>query len=318
MTLEKSAKIILKKCLALKRDERCLIITDKKRRKIANSIFSEAKKIAKTTDLIVIREGKINGEEPDKKVAEKMLVYEVIIIPTTKSLTHTKARMNANKKGARIATMPGITEEIMERCIDINYDEMKRLTTKIENILSRGKMVKIITELGTNITINISGRKAQGHESGIFTKKGDFGNLPEGETFIAPMQKGTNGIYVVDSSQSSIGKLKNPIKITVKEGFATRIEGKTEAKKLKKILDSVKDKNAFNVAEFGIGTNKKAKITGNILEDEKVFGTCHIALGKNSSFGGDVEVPIHLDGIIKKPTIFVDGKKIMEKGKLVI
>ncbi|MCK4520976.1 MAG: aminopeptidase, partial [Nanoarchaeota archaeon] len=91
-----------------------------------------------------------------------------------------------------------------------------------------------------------------------------------------------------------------------------------EALKLKNILRKVKDKNAYSVAELGIGTNNKAKITGNILEDEKAMGTAHIALGNNKSYEGKIDVPIHVDGVFFKPTIIVDDKKIMENGKLLI
>ena len=113
-----------------------------------------------------------------------------------------------------------------------------------------------------------------------------------------------------------MGKLKSLLKVYVNEGYAEKIEGKN-AENLEKVLGSV-GKEARNIAEFGIGTNEKAIITGNILEDEKVKGTCHIALGNNIGFGGKVNAPLHLDGIIKKPTIFIDNRKIMDNGKMLI
>ena len=87
------------------------------------------------------------------------------------------------------------------------------------------------------------------------------------------------------------------------------------AKKLKQQLDAV-GKDARNIAEFGIGTNDSAKLSGVLLEDEKVMGTIHIALGNNVSMGGSVNVPIHLDGVVKKPTVWMDGKLLMKDGKL--
>ena len=89
------------------------------------------------------------------------------------------------------------------------------------------------------------------------------------------------------------------------------------AKKLSRMLDAV-GKNARNIAEFGIGTNDSAKLSGVILEDEKVKGTVHIALGNNVSMGGKVNVPIHLDGVMKKPTVYLDNKILMKNGKLLI
>lgn len=317
-TLSIASKIIVSKCLALKKNEKCLIITDENKKNIGKEIFLEALKISKKIDYIEIPVGKINGEEPSREVAKKMLNYDVIICPTTKSLTHTNARITASKKGARIVTLPGITKDIMCRCIDVDYNDMKNISTKIGNFLDKGKVARVTTKKGTDITINISKVKSHGKKGGDFTHKGDYGNLPEGETFLCPNKIGTNGVYVVDASQAGVGKLKKPIKIIVKNGFAIKFEGGVEAKKLSKLLQSIKNKNAYNVAEFGIGTNKKAIITGIVLEDEKVFGSCHIALGKDDSFGGRVNVPIHVDGVMNKPTITIDNKIIMKDGKLLI
>jgi len=83
------------------------------------------------------------------------------------------------------------------------------------------------------------------------------------------------------------------------------------------MLDKV-GKDARNIAEFGIGTNDSAKLSGVLLEDEKVMGTIHIAVGNNVSMGGSVNVPIHLDGVVKKPTVWMDGKLLMKDGKLLV
>ena len=87
---------------------------------------------------------------------------------------------------------------------------------------------------------------------------------------------------------------------------------------MKKLLSSVNNKDAFAVAEFGIGTNYKAKIIGQILEDEKVLGTIHLAFGNNLSMGGVLDVPIHIDGLLKQPTVLLDDVVIMDKGVLSI
>ena len=144
-------------------------------------------------------------------------------------------------------------------------------------------------------------------------KSGDYGNLPAGEVHFSPLEKTSNGSYVVDGSQAGLGKIKK-LKFKVEKGFVKKIEG-NRSKELIKLLDSVKDKNAYGIAECGIGMNEKAIITGKILEDEKVKGTCHIALGNNKSYGGKLDVPLHLDGIIKNPSIFVDNEEIMREGK---
>ena len=149
-------------------------------------------------------------------------------------------------------------------------------------------------------------------DDGIYTKKGSFGNLPAGEVFIAPLENKTNGTIIVDASVGGIGKVDKNIRIDIKDGFIDNIAGGKIAKSFKRLL---KNKLYKNVAELGIGTNYKAKITGEVLEDEKVFGTCHIAFGNNRHFGGTVDVPFHVDFVIRNPTIYADGILIMDEGK---
>ncbi len=314
--MSKAAEIVLKKCLGLKKNEKFLVITDSKLYNLGNMFFREAKKITNSAKLIKIPIPKVNGTEPPKKTAKEMLKYDAELLITTKSLSHTKARKKACKNGARIVTMPGITKSTVNRALDIDYEKLKKIGGKLADIIDNGNNVRIKTKLGTDISFSINGRKAYGRESGIYDKKGSYGNLPTGEIFVAPVEKGSNGVFVADASFAGIGKLKIPLKIYVKRGYAVNLKG-VNAKKMEGLLDSV-GKEGRNIAEFGIGTNEKAKITGNVLEDEKVKGTCHIALGNNTGFGGKVSVQLHLDGVIKNPTIFVDKKKIMGNGKLII
>jgi len=314
--MSESAEIVLKKCLNLKKNEKLLVVTDSKLYSIAKMFFDEAKNITDDVKLIKIPIPRVHGTEPSREVAQEMLKYDAELLITTKSLTHTKARKSASDKGARIATMPSVTRDMIERSLNIDYDRLKRVNDKLAKVLDKGKKVRITTKLGTDIRFSIKGRKAWGTDSGLYTKKGSFGNLPCGEVFIAPVEKTANGIFIVDASFSDFGKLKKPFKVEVRGGYAIRFEG-AKSRKLEELLDSV-GRNARNIAEFGIGTNEKAKITGNILEDEKAMGTCHIALGNNAGFGGKVHVQLHMDGIIRKPTIYVDDKKIMNDGKLLI
>ncbi|MBW2999612.1 aminopeptidase [Candidatus Woesearchaeota archaeon] len=315
--MSRGAEIALKQCLGLKDNETCLIIADKEQMSIAQLFFEEAKKITKNAKLIETPVAKVNGEEPPQEIADEMKKHDVILIPTSKSLSHTKARREATEAGARIASMPGITEEMIERAITVDYNAMAQRTKKIADVLDNGSEVKITTESGTDISMSIDGKKAHGRSAGIFNKPGEWGNLPEGEACIAPVEGTSNGVFVVDESIARIGLVDNPVKVTVKEGFAVGIDGNASADELARTLQSV-GKGAFNIAELGIGVNDKAKITGNVLEDEKVLGTAHIAFGNNLSMEGKVDVPLHIDCVFKKPTISVDGKIIIEEGELLI
>jgi leucyl aminopeptidase (aminopeptidase T) len=153
--------------------------------------------------------------------------------------------------------------------------------------------------------------------TGVLRKIGESGNLPSGEVYIAPWEGKSNGIVVFDGSIAGIGLLENPVSVEIKDGYIESITGKTEAKIFEEMLEKV-GRDAFALAEFGIGTNYKAKLCGDILEDEKVLGTIHVAFGNNISMGGKISVQSHVDGLVKKPTVYFDDFKILDNGKLTI
>lgn len=319
MSLNKSAKNALTINLGVRAGERVLILTDEGKRTIGKAFYEEAQKITDKADYLEMPITAGHGQEPSAEIAEKMLNYDVIVIVTTKSLSHTNARKAATEKGTRIASMPTITEEIMERTISADYNIIKEETNRLCDVLDDADEVRITTEKGTDLYMSIKGLKCDGRCAGIFEKKGEWGNLPAGEANMAPVEGSTQGVFVVDATMAGIGKIEEPITVKVEKGFATEITGGKEADALRGILEEFNDKRVYNIAELGIGTNYKAIITGNTLEDEKVKGTCHIALGNNTSYdGGKTKAPVHLDGVMLKPTIIVDGKTIMEKGKLLI
>jgi aminopeptidase len=315
--LDTASKIAIRDCMGAKKNEKILVITDEQKREMGLSLHENAVRMGYFSLLVEMKSGKINGEEPPKEIAELMQKFDVVFCPTAKSLTHTDARRNASAKGVRIATFPGITKEVMIRGMNADYKAISKRTIKLQKILEKGKSVRVTAQAGTDISFKITGRKVI-PSKGLFHAKGESGNLPTGETFLAPVEGTSNGVFVVDGSMAGLGLIKNAnIKIEVKDGYATKITGGTLAKKLKNMLDKV-GKEARNIAEFGIGTNDSAKLSGVLLEDEKVMGTIHIALGNNVSMGGSINVPIHLDGVVKKPTVWMDGKLLMKDGKLLV
>lgn len=314
--LDKAAETAILTCMGAKPKETILVVSDEVKRNIGLCIYENAKRLGFESLYIEMKSRQYNGEEPPEQVASLMKEFDIVFCPTAKSLTHTEARRNASISGVRVATLPGITEEIMIRGLNADYNKIAERSLKLKKIFERTNIVRVTSPKGTDITMDISGRTAFASK-GLFHKKGESGNLPTGETYVAPLEGKSNGIIVIDGSMAGIGMVKTPIVIEVKEGYAVNIRGGLEARKLKQILSKF-GKEAYNIAEFGIGTNDKAKISGAILEDEKVMGTVHIALGDNASMGGSVKVSSHLDGIIYKPTVYFDDKKIMDKGKLLI
>jgi len=315
--LDKACIIAIVDCMAAKKKEKILIVTDELKREIGTALHDNALRLGYESFLVEMRSGKVNGEEPPGYVAELMSQFDVVLCPTAKSLTHTAARREASAKGVRVATFPGITKDVMVRGLSADYNKIAALTIKLKKLFEKTKIVHVTAPNGTDIKMDITGRTAIASK-GLFHKKGEGGNLPTGETFAAPVEGKSEGIFVIDGSVAGIGVIdKNPVKIIVEKGIATDISGGPAAKKLLKMLEPFGEKGR-NIAEFGIGANEKARLSGLILEDEKVLGTIHIALGNNVTMGGKVNVGIHLDGVIKKPTVYFDDNLIMNKGKLLV
>ena len=315
--LDKASLIAIRDCMGTKSNESVLIITDENKKKIGYNLYRNALALNHEALYVEMKSREMHGEEPPKQIAELMKKFDVVLCPTTKSLTHTNARREASSIGVRVATFPGITEDIMIRGLNADYKKIAALTIKLAEILNNVNEVRVTTSLGTDITMNISGRNALASK-GLFHNKGESGNLPTGEAFLAPLEGQSNGVFFVDGSMAGIGVIKGkPIRIDVKDGLAVGIYGGVQAKKLNMILEKY-GLPGRNIAEFGIGTNDKVKLSGVLLEDEKVMGTIHIALGDNKSMGGKINVPIHLDGVVKKPTVYFDGKLVMKNGKLLV
>lgn len=314
--LDQVATRSLEKCMGACQGEQIGIVFDEKRRDIAEAFFRAGNSLGCETVAVEMVERERSGEEPPPVVSELMEACDVVMAITTKSLSHTAARRKACSNGARMASLPGITVDCALRTLAADYASIKTLSEKLAELLTRGKYVRVTNEAGTDICVPVDGRTGLA-DTGDYTMKGSFGNLPAGEAFLAPVEGGSNGVIVFTSSISGVGICEKPVRVTVENGFAALIEGGAEARVLKGLLEPL-GKNAFNVAELGIGTNDKAILTGNVLEDEKVLGTVHIAFGNNRGFGGNVDVPIHLDGMIIEPTVTIDGVMVMEKGILLV
>ena len=314
--MEEAAKIVVEDCLGIKESEEVLIIMDERSRRVGNALFKAAKNLGAETVLIEMIERDTHGSEPPCIVAEAMKSADVVIAPTSKSLTHTRATLEATNKGARIASMPAITEEIMCRVIPVDYRAIEDRSKRLRDLLSQESRVRLTTLAGTDLTFSIAGRKAIA-DTGNLRERGARGNLPAGEVFIAPIEGETFGIAVIDGSMSSVGIIRTPIRMVVKEGYVTEINGGREANVLSTLLRD-KGKKTRNIAELGIGTNEKATICEITLESEKTMGTVHVAIGDNSTFGGDISAPVHLDGVMKNPTLIIGDGTVIRDGKYLI
>ena len=266
----------------------------------------------------------VHGAEPSDYVADLMKSADVVIAITTYSLSHTNSREEATKAGVRLASMPGFTADMFlpDGPMAADYRWIKEASEKIANFLQGRKEAKIINDYGTDITLSFEGRRWN-IDTGIYIKPGEWGNLPGGEVYIAPLEGRANGIFV--SPKGWFPNLKEDMRFHVKDGYVYRIEGGGEVGDYFRKMLGFEPRNETleyiarrNIAELGIGTNPKAKRPDNILEAEKILGTVHIAIGDNSHFGGKNPADLHEDFVQPKPTVTVDGEVFMDKGKITI
>ncbi len=311
MTLIESSKGILMNCLALQASETFLVVADERKRDIGEALWEAGKQLGAEAMLMVMKEREKSGQEPPAAVAAAMKSADVVVCVTQHSLTHTKARKEAAANGTRLATMPAITEDMfLAGAISADYTQVKALTERVTEMLTRASTVRI-EKAGKSLTFSIADRNGV-PSTGMYVNPGESGNLPSGEAYIAPLEGTAEGQILVDGSIAGIGKIDSPLLLTVQNGRITEAEG-TAAERLLQMLG---DQDGRMLGEFGIGTNDKARITGVVLEDEKVYGTIHVAFGSNNTFGGTIVAGVHIDLVVKEPDVYLDDKCIMKNGKL--
>jgi len=313
--LDRAVKTVVRQCMGISPGEEVLVVCNPVTEEIGALMRIEAQGDGADATLAVISERDSAAAEPPRAVAAAMAAADVVLAPTIQSLSHTAARKAASDAGVRIGTLPGVTEEMLGRLMTGDLEEIRRRGWAIVTALNRGSEARITCRHGSDLRIGLEGRLGI-VDAGELGNKGAFGNLPCGEGFIAPVEGTTEGTLVVDGSIAEIGLLDTPVSLTVREGNLVEATGDDGARLME--LLTAHGEDGTNVAELGIGTNEEAILTGNILEDEKILGTCHVAFGASAAIGGTVQVPVHLDCVVLEPTVEIDGETIVSGGDLLV
>lgn len=300
-------------CLGVGPTDSVLVVCNDEQRLIAASFVAAAKPRAQTVTMLEFATLSRHGEEPPAEVAEAMAHADVVFAPTSFSLSQTQARIEATRRGVRIATLPTITEEIFARTLPVDYAELKRTGEWLAARLTAASTARITSAAGTEIVLRLEGRTGRS-DDGNLQQQGMFGNLPAGEAYIAPLETMGDGTIVFDGSLPGHGRLASPVRITVEDGRAVDADGDV-GEWLLETLDSGGE-HGRSLAELGIGTNPAAILTGNVLEDEKVIGTMHLAFGTSAGMGGVNVAGVHIDGIVLRPTVELDRERVLDDGRL--
>jgi leucyl aminopeptidase (aminopeptidase T) len=313
--LDRAVKTVVRQCMGISPGEDVLVVCNPVTEEIGALMRIEAQGDGADATLAVISERESHAAEPPHAVAAAMAAADVVLAPTIQSLSHTAARKAATDAGVRIGTLPGVTEEMLGRLMTGDLEEIRRRGWAIVTALNRASEARITCRHGSDLRIGLEGRMGI-VDAGELGNRGAFGNLPCGEGFIAPVEGTTEGTLVVDGSIAAVGLLETPVELTVREGHLVEAAGEAGARLME--LLTVHGEDGTNLAELGIGTNEEAILTGNILEDEKILGTCHVAFGASAAIGGTVQVPVHLDCVVLEPTVEIDGEKVVRDGELLV
>ncbi len=307
-SLRAPAETAVKQCMGLQADESCAIVTDDERKAIGEALYAVATEITEDTAFIRYPPGEQHGEEPPEPVAAAMAGADVVLAPTTKSVSHTQARSAAQDAGARLATLPGITDGVFLMGLDADYEAIRAACEDVLAQVDGASEIRVTSPQGTDITVEL-GERAWRMDTGIVHQPGDFSNLPAGEVFVSP-ETGT-GTIVVDGTMMPHGQLDGlELTIEIEDGYVTDVDDPALREELEEAAAEAGDA-AYNLAELGIGTNVAVRdLVGSVLLDEKAGGTVHFAIGDDHGIGGDTSAPIHLDGILTEPTVYADGDEV--------
>jgi leucyl aminopeptidase (aminopeptidase T) len=321
LSLLRVVEKLVKICGGVKANENVVILTDTSIDSLIPSLFGSISQEIGATVTFVARETPERPHSvPPKPIAGALKSADIIFDISRFDSVHTVAVKEAILDyGARFIGISGTTQDMLlsPKIAEVDYEEGHKLGKRIAKICEIGKTIKYATKKGTSLMAGIEGMKWY-PETGVAREPGHVGIIPMGEVLTAPVHGTANGVCIFDLFQP-FGRLKEPIKITVEKGWATKVEGGEEAIILRRMWNDVE--NANYIGEIGgIGLNPKCELTGrpDALEESMKLGSVHIGFGDSLSYGGEIYSKMHLNGVLLDVTIEIDGKAIIDRGELLV
>ena len=317
------SRAIVGKLANIKAGENALVLGDTaSNREMMDAVVQASTELGAETLLMIYPEKDVINVEPSPPVAAALKASDVIVDLAVHYIIHTRAYQEARSAGMRaLVTQPrGIEDYIISGIIGIDYDKMVREGNEIARLYETCKKCRVVSEEGTSVEMELAGRPAV-HRDGIVKGKGEIDYFPGSQVSIAPVEESINGTAVVNGSLfPPVGKLGSPVTIRLKKGRIAEIEGGTQAREWEQWLKSWDDSNMYYVAHFSIGGNPSARISGNIMEDERVRGCVVFGFGSQmADFKGKIgKAKNHTDAVTLHNTVFLDDKKIVDNGNIVV
>jgi 2,5-dihydroxypyridine 5,6-dioxygenase len=255
--------------------------------------------------------------DPPEVAMEAAKKADIIHYVTSTGMIHSPfGKTMAFAKKKQFLSEHMTVEMLIKGGVEGDADDIAMWGKKMAKVWTEGKKVRLVTELGTDLTADITGRI--GHETGHYCGRHNGTAFPGGESMIAPIEDSVEGTLVIDVSIQHPGSVVNPVKWIIEKGKIVKIEGGIEAKLFGEYLKTYGDENSYIVCELAVGTNRWARVTGNMREDRKIWGYCHVGFGQNLDIGGKIDSKIHGDGVVSRPNLYIDDKLVVENGKILL
>lgn len=305
--------------LGLQAPESFLLVTDAAAApEIADAVMAAAAESGADAAHVRMAVRGRSGEEPPPAVVGAMVAADVCLCVASRSIYHTNAKGKAQAAGTRgCFNAPAALSAWTGGAMTADFMEIRRTAEELAARLSGAGRIRVTSPAGTDVTVEIGDREPRGWYTGIVRKPGEISAFPGGEVSFPPVEGSAEGRIVFERVMTDIGRVVEPIRITVEGGLAVAIAGGDEAARLRALIAGVP--GATNIAELGIGLNPAARISDDITESKKKVGTAHFALGDNAGgYGGIIECPLHLDGMVFEATVAIDGVEVVRAGELVL
>ena len=310
--LNPAVETVVNRCLAVRAGEDVLVVADPDRVELGRALHEGAVRAGGDSVLVLLPPRPERGTEPPPTVAAAFAACDVFLAPCLPSLSHTKARNAATERGARGATLPGADAEMFARLMSADFDLMVARSAKVAALLTDADEARFTCPRGSDVRFDLRGRTGIA-DDGDLTATAAFGNLPCGEGFISP--QGGSGVLVA-KTVGHFGTADHEVRLTVEDGRLSQASGELGEALERHLVRYGED--GRHLAELGVGTNDRARMSGNLLEDEKVLGTVHVAFGASAAIGGTVNVPVHEDCVILDATVQIGGATVVDRGAFVL
>ena len=314
--LDAAANVAVETCLGVQAGEEVLVVADSLRpRTVPESLVGAATRAGADAVLAVFTARERSPSEPPASVTQAMCRADAAILYTSASLSHSRARIQAQEARTRIISAPGLSEEGFVRTLSVDVPRLADLTVRLADAVANSRSVSLRTPAGTDMRMELAHPVTAA--DGICRMSGHLDFFPPGLILSVPVAGSATGAAVVDGAITHIGRLTAPVTVEFRDGRAVAIRGGQEADRLRRMLDDLNDPNVYEFAAWGMGTNPNAALVGAepSFEGERVYGWAHVSTGSNAAFpGGTVRAPLHLDLILKDPVVTLDGRVVLENG----